>query len=263
MRSLIAYLLMLFSAGVSAEPVPAEHAEAVARAEQRGRELHAFDRAAWVATDEFVDRISKSKRKAVAGYVVVPREGGFTVVWIGGAKDALGAMFETDVDGATFKAASTRKLDAPRPLGPFEARLWRARSLAASQSFEACRPGYNVTVVPVGIDGADGFDVYLLAPMMSDDEVVLGKHYLLRIDPDAGSITSRREFSRSCIAGRMPPQAVAWGGTHLLDPTPTEIHVLVSLQTGKMLSLSTTSNSIMWSIQSGVIGYSGTLGSGR
>jgi hypothetical protein len=259
MRLFPVLLMSLASAVASAEPPPAELAPAVALAEARGAELFALDRAAWVATDDLHDRFGASKLKGVSGWIVSSGAETMSVIWIGGSGAEARAYFETDVPRATLKAQATRQLETPRALSALEARMWQARALAIAQPFEACRSGYNTTVVPVGVDGSDGFDVYLLAPQMTPSEVVLGKHYLLRVDAAAGSVVQRREFSRTCIAGTMPKNAVSWGGTHLLDPTPTEIHVLVSLQVGKDLSIVTTQNGLMWGVAAGKVSFAGSL----
>jgi hypothetical protein len=74
-----------------------------------------------------------------------------------------------------------------------------------------------------------------------------------------GAVMKRRDFSRSCIAATMPKNAVSWMGTHLLDPTPNEIHVFVSLQTGKGLMIVTTENGLLWDVSDGQIAFEGGL----
>jgi hypothetical protein len=245
MRPLLALLITLASLVASAEPTPTQHAAAVAAAESRGAELYALDRAAWVATDDLEERFSKRKRKGVTGWIVLPGAETMTVVWIGGEGAEARAYFETAVPRATLTAEATLQPELPRALTGLEARMWQARATALKQTFEACRKGYNTVVVPVGAEGGEDFDVYLL--------------YLMQVTAATGAVMKRRDFSRSCIAATMPKNAVSWMGTHLLDPTPNEIHVFVSLQTGKGLMIVTTENGLLWDVSDGQIAFEGGL----
>jgi hypothetical protein len=79
----------------------------------------------------------------------------------------------------------------------------------------------------------------------------LGGHYSVEVKPD-GTTGTVRAFTKACAElplsdedGKGRPEAL--GITHLLDPTPTEIHVFSSL-TGKIPIFVATSNGRLWRV---------------
>jgi hypothetical protein len=108
-----------------------------------------------------------------------------------------------------------------------------ARQVAAQQGKTPCGASTFNTVVLPPASPSDVVAVYLLTPQLKTGEYPAGGHYEVDVAAD-GSVAASRAFTRSCLTlGRPPPspgmRPSAMFLTHLLDPTPTEIHVYLSL----------------------------------
>lgn len=96
----------------------------------------------------------------------------------------------------------------------------------------AAKP-FNTVVLPPSSANAP-VSVYFLTPQTTNDAIPFGGHYEVDVDA-AGRSSAVRRFTNSCLAmpthpnlpkGAKPDSLVV---SHLLDPTPTEIHVFSSL----------------------------------
>ena len=124
------------------------------------------------------------------------------------------------------------------PLSPAQARLAAAARVASTRAggagHQPCTPApFNIVVLPPTAAGART-SVYLLSAQTENGKYPFGGHF--RVDVDAaGKIVGDRAFTRSCLTmdpaaqGSPSGQPAALFLTHLLDPTPTEIHVYMSL----------------------------------
>ena len=85
--------------------------------------------------------------------------------------------------------------------------------------------------------------------------IPFGGHHKVTLAADGTA--KARPYTRSCLDMSVAPQAgqtpVGLTVSHLLDPTPTEIHVFSSLAAGVPLFVATTSNSLAWEIENGTI----------
>ena len=108
---------------------------------------------------------------------------------------------------------------------------------------------FNTVVIPP--PEADGpVEVYLMTPQMKAGVYPFGGHYKLTVAADA-TVTSR-PFTRTCLnmaTAEGKQQVVALTVSHLLDPTPTEIHVFTSLAANMPVGVATTSNEKIWLIE--------------
>lgn len=92
--------------------------------------------------------------------------------------------------------------------------------------------------------------MYVLTSQTSLEVFPLGGHTLLTYEGATPVQTATRAFTRSCINLSTAPQ----GGrrpealfiTHILDPTPTEMHVFTSLAARMPLMVSTSSG--LWEV---------------
>ena len=73
-----------------------------------------------------------------------------------------------------------------------------------------------------------------------------------------------RHFAKSCIS--MPMNALPARGkpaafvvTHLLDPTPTEIHVFTSIASKTPIMVMTATDGKMWSVNGNRVAMSGSV----
>ena len=225
--------LLLLALAMPSHAQSRDERAAIDFALERGRLLFGLDRAAWVATDDFVARQPDYANQGVRGYVVERDGNGFAVTFFGGAEGSPVAYYRGRVANHRVVSRELYPAAARPALSAAQRRLVAARQAAASATRR--RPcgsaPFNTAVIPPATPDAP-IDVYLLTPQMRDREYPFGGHYRLTVDAD-GSVGGERAFTNSCITMPAPPDAAAIFITHLLDPVPTEIHVFTAL-TGRM-----------------------------
>ena len=266
-------LLAAFAAatGALASPPPQAEQAAVRQVMQRGALLYHLDRAAWVSTDEMLKAVPDPRSLGLAGWIV-DREGDhLEAVYYRLDAGRPAVVFTADVKDDVVTSTHLF-VDGPAPaLTPLQERMVRARTAISGQDVNRCTQGaMNTVVIPP--ERADGpVDVYLLTSQATSSEIPMGGHYRFTVAPD-GSVTARRSFTKSCLnlaltkdASGAPPAALIV--THLLDATPTEIHVFMSLQiappiyvvTPIALPAEVSEDSRVWSVHGGVVRYDSML----
>jgi len=232
----IAFLLWLF-VGVST-PAAAQTAEEQARLERvlgRGRLIYALDRAAWVTTDDLRQHVRDPAAAGVRGWTVERDGSAFVVTFFTGERDARAALYRARVENNRVVSREVFAEGARPPLTAPQLRLADARRAIGLMNQRPCTNApFNAVVIPP--DTADGpTEVYALTAQTETGSYPFGGHFLGTIS-SAGELLSQRAFTRSClnIQPQAPPggQPAALMVTHLLDPTPTEIHVFVSIWVG-------------------------------
>jgi len=257
-------LLAAQLAGGAELEIPAKFQEAVARANQLGRQIFVHDLAASRATDVLFERKALPDDKRVRGWLtdLFDKNGkpGILVTFVGETDRGTMALYRVLVFFDNGESEFAR-LDTPLNLEESQQARWKARG-AAIQLIEArkdlCGERYNSVVLPAPIDASDGIRVYMLAATSQPDLMIAGGHFLYEYSADGKTLMSQRAFTRSCIdiplaADPEKGELKAVTLTHLLDPTPTEIHVFMSRNYGKTMMLATTQNSLAWVIAEGEI----------
>lgn len=223
-------------------PSVAEQA-AISRAAERGRLIYAYDQAAWHATDEMMRRIPTASLPADGGWVVEPQGDLLRVTYYGVEGEAIYALFRADMRGSKVVQSRVFAADDYRTLTRETLALVRARQVAMSHGNgkARCTSGpFNVVVLPR--QAGQPTSVYLLSSMATAGEYPFGGHYEIDVAPD-GAVVSERAFTQACL--NMGPPPTGSGGeaiaviSHMLDPTPTEIHVFLSLWMGKPVAVIT------------------------
>jgi hypothetical protein len=264
-RYAAALLLGLLPASpASADPpkISAAEAATIARAEERGRLLYAYDRAAWLGTDDMLAKLP-GVAQMVGGWLVDgPADAPELLFYdrdeanphiLYQARLAGGRLAgEVLAPGAGGNVSPARKamIDATRA----------ARRAFANAGIASCTGGpFNTVVLPPSAPG-EAIRVYFLSPQVSNDTIPIGGHYLVEVAA-GGQTSAPRPFTRSCLNMPMrPPQGVESPRmvvSHLLDPTPTEIHVFSSLVINMPLIVMTTSNTRGWVVTRGRISLGG------
>jgi hypothetical protein len=86
---------------------------------------------------------------------------------------------------------------------------------------------------------------------------VAGGHFRYDFSLDGKLLEAQRAFTRSCFNIDAPDEKkgkpVAFMLTHLLDPTPTEIHVFLSRLHGQTVYVMTEAGT--WSVDGGTINF--------
>lgn len=259
LAALLAFLAMPALAQDTGEPalaIPADLQPAVAAAEHTGRLLQRLDRAAWIATDEFMgDRQARKLRKSTRGWITEPTDTGTRVSFFD-ASDPPGRIYAVDV--ASSGVVGNAEASADASFTEAQLSLIRARQAAMQQAFLACSRDYNSVVYRDG----DAIRVYLMPGTTKQGVFPAGGHHLFVYDASGRTLQSQRDFTKSCIDLQgTPPSGVLEKGdrpvgmmvTHLLDPQPTEVHVFISLNSASPLYVGTTENRYLWKVEKGRI----------
>jgi hypothetical protein len=254
--------LQMPGAALAGDAYPAEFANAVTRAEEIGARLHLHDWAAARATDMLVERKFMETDPRIRGWLTDEFEEG----------DDLGVIvtFVGEVDGRDMSLYRIRvsprgepafeKLQPEIPLDDSQLARLRARSDAKrllAERQDLCGEAYNTVVLPAVPATGDRILVYMLAATTQSDALVVGGHHLYEYSADGEKLISDRAFTRSCMEmphGQNPNGKVeAMSLTHLLDGSPTEMHVFLNRTVGQPLFLLTTTNGLVWVIKDGRI----------
>ncbi len=235
----------------------AQIAKALLDAEAAGRAIYLHDRAAAVATDAVMELKTfrqDGKRGALAGWITEQRETGIVVTFLS-SEPVPRARYRATVASDGRVSGMVEALAAPVALTAYERGAARARTTAATVTFEPCSRTYNTVVLPATGEGG-GWAVYLLPGTTQHGVVPLGGSYRLDLDATGERILRQRPFTRSCIALDSPRntgsmKAVALMITHLLDPMPTEVHVFWSLWARQPMYVATSEGN--WLIEDGKI----------
>lgn len=229
---------------------PADTA-ALQRAASRGEQIYAYDQAAWITTDVLLERLPDPGKAGVRGWVVSPKGDGLTVIYYGLKDDVPFAVFSGDVKGRKVTSSKVFKPGDDATLTAEQLSLIAAADAAKVTTQRSCTRGaFNRVILPPETQGGNAL-VYILTPQVERDIYPFGGHFLIEVGPD-GKVASSRGFTRSCINLSAAPE----GGdsvaglviTHLLDPTPTEIHVWLSLWTRKPIFVATGEPDRFWSV---------------
>lgn len=248
-----ALLLAVGVAGAAGAESPAdEHEAAIREAEAVGRELFAHETAQQAATDA-ARRVRGFRRdRAVAGVLSTRVDDRIEVEFVGPGDDGVQQVRYRAIansDGQLLDGAE--RLATPEPLPAERARAFDVRQRAASYPFERCGEDAAVIVLPDTGAGEGALRAYTLASAQRN-ALAAGGNFRMDVAAD-DSIVANRQFTNSCIQLADDARSTALMLTHLLDPHPTEIHVLLGLRAGKPMFLLTTGNGAMWAIEAGAV----------
>ena len=237
LRRLLLWLLLSLPAAPASAQLPADAAR-LRQIEERGRLLYEVDRAAWVTTDDMMEKLGGRRDVPIRGWVV-ERDGvtprAYVVTYFGDGASGPVVWYVGRVRDNAVTTGELLPAQSRPALTSLQLRLMKAVETARRiKKYRPCTPArFNVAAIPPTAD-ADPIDVYLLSAQTETDLYPFGGHYLLQVGGN-GKIVSRRKFTNSCVnirkgeGARENEEVAALTITHLLDPTPTEIHVFLSL----------------------------------
>ncbi len=209
-------------------PTAAERAE-LDRIVARGRLMAAYDRAAWLGTDDIMARM-RDWRDRLGGWIVDGPMDAPTVIFHD-RSDPPRALYSARLVGGKLVDATMPSGDATT-LSPERIRLIAARNAAAKAIGDAriapCSTAFNSIVVPPAPSGGP-ISVYFLTAQTRDGELPVGGHYRVDVAAD-GRAGAPHAFSKGCMT--MPPPAkgmrdVMGFVTTLTAPLPNEAHSFV------------------------------------
>ncbi|MFD1035203.1 hypothetical protein ACFQ15_11115 [Sphingomonas hankookensis] len=209
-----------------AAPISVEDRATLDRAAERGRLLAAYDRVAWLATDDLQPKLP-DRRNRLAGWVVDGPASGPTAIFYDRAQPPRGLYSARLVGG---KLVDTRVLSgdaailSPERLKLIAARAAASRALAAAKA-PVCNGTFNTVVVPPAAAG-DATMVYFLAPQKQANDMPIGGHFRVAVAAD-GTAGTPFAFSKGCMT--FPPPSPQQRGaigvvSTLTGPLPNETH---------------------------------------
>jgi len=243
------------SASLGAAQLAPGEAIAIEQASRRGALIYAYDQAAWHATDDMRTKIT-DPASVLGGWIVDGPPEAPELIFFDKDEDDPKAVYLARFRDNQLVSSQLLGPKDDRALNDLRKRMIKALATAKS-TFAASRkplcsnqPFNSVVLPPEKPDGP--ILVYLLTPQTSLQSVPFGGHHLVTVAND-GKAGTMRDFTKTCIEmplrdddGRKPAGLVI---THLLDPTPTEIHVFTSLTTRMPIFVSTTQNDKLWSVE--------------
>lgn len=237
-------------------PVQMSEAEAmqVQQALNRGTLIYYYDQAAWHGTDDMLRKIPHPSGK-IGGWIV------------DGTADNSEIIFydtdEADPHAVYVARFHWNELVSSRVLGPGDDRTLspsRKAMIAAKRvALKALVDGrvtrcvdkpFNSVVLPPEAPGAPTL-VYFLTPQTSNASLPFGGHYLIPVAAD-GIPGKVRPFTKACAeleTRKEGGKTAALMVSHLLDPTPTEIHVFSMFAAKLPVFVMTSQNSRIWSVE--------------
>lgn len=226
---------------LGAAPVPYQEGETarLAAVEARGATIAAYDRAAWVGTDDMLKRLPDARNR-VGGWIVDGPRDRPVVIFHDRAPTPRGLYAARLRDG---KLVDPELLDGTAAvLSPERLALIAARN-AATRAIETariapCTSSFNTVVLPPDAPGAPT-RVYFLSAQTDAAHVVIGGHHRVEVDAD-GRAGPVHAFSKGCMTPNRPPRD-ARGAilfvTTLTDTIPNETHVFTAWSYGLALAV--------------------------
>lgn len=234
MRTVTALLAMALAAPAMAQTAPietisAEDRAALDRTTERGRLLAAYDRVAWLGTDDVQKRLP-DWQQTLGGWIVEGPATSPALIFYDRSQPPR-TLYTARLVGGNLTDAKLVTGDAAI-LSPAQLHLIAARDSAA-KAIEAarlppCGPAFNTVVVPPAApDGVTS--VYFLSAQTKADDLPIGGHYRVDVAAD-GRAGAPYAFSKGCMTLPPPPKgqrgAAAVVST-LTAPLPNEAHSFV------------------------------------
>jgi hypothetical protein len=232
----------------SPPPMSADDAEAVQTAVNRAQSLYTYDQAAWHTTDALLAAVPEATLETIRGWVVTPEGESYRVTYYSGdAGSPHRAVFSAVWNGGTKVADGKLRAEGDDQLSAEEARLAAASDAVSSNGKLQCaaRPFNRVILPHAGTGGADL--VYLLTPQTQTGSIPLGGHY--RAEVKDGRVVAERAFTNACLELPVDERAEALVVSHLLDPTPTEIHFFSVFAARRPIFVVTAMNERIWAAE--------------
>lgn len=234
------HVFLLIAALFAADPVT-ENQEALALAQERGERLYAYDRVAWVGTDDALPEIEERLSEG-RGYIIHEADGGHVLTFFGELDGVPYALWRSTYRSGERTSGGIIERGSPEAaFSDAEYQLFTARNTAINAYFDAAEEaelflcddaqGPNVAILPpTEID--DHYQAYFMTPQQDTSAWPFGGHTRVTISRE-GETEGIRKFTNSCLTMEAPKKGgglpVAMFVTHLLDPIPTEIHVFTAI----------------------------------
>ncbi|WP_176498171.1 hypothetical protein [Sphingomonas sp. HMP6] len=251
-----AALTLLIAAPALADPgqVTAVDQQAIDQARERGTLIYAYDQAAWHGTDDLRAKIADLSAKA-GGWIVDGNAATPQLVFVDKNRADPHAIYVADFRDNKLVSSKLLGPGDDTKISPARKRMIAARdtamaALVASGQKRCIDKPFNTVILPPKVPSGSIL-VYFLTPQPDNDTIPFGGHFLIEVSAD-GKAGPVRSFAKSCALfplreqGEGTPEALTI--SHLLDPTPTEIHVFSSLTAHIPVYVMMVQNDRIWSV---------------
>ncbi|HEV2860522.1 MAG TPA: hypothetical protein VGX48_05930 [Pyrinomonadaceae bacterium] len=214
-------LAVLLSASVASaqRTGPASKAE-LAEITERGRQLAAYDAAAWHATDAVL--AMKPSEGSVARYIAKKTDGGWAVAFgrLNERRDKFLTAYEA-TQGANPQEFAVKTYDPPKEDGGFYFSAAVAIETALADFRGENRP-YNVAVLPAK---SNQIYVYVVPAQTKQNVYPLGGDTRYLISADGSKIVERRQLHKAVIEFESSSNTAAGFHVAVLDDVPEDTDV--------------------------------------
>jgi hypothetical protein len=206
--------------------------KAITEAENIGRQIYEYDQYASKATDIMMENVTDPRSIGILGWITTRSEGKCVLLFVAEEQTYISPC-RVIFDGLE----KPKFIRESRPLTEVETAMFRARQLWPDIIEQKCTENYNTVLLP---NEDSSWSLYVLAATADLNSVVVGGHYKAVISADGRTVLNKRGFTKTCMTFPTDkPGLEAYVMTHLLDNTPTEIHVFLSLLSQKDFFIAT------------------------
>lgn len=212
-------ILLCVSVTSAQRSSPASKAE-LAEITERGRQLAAYDVAAWYSTDAVF--AMKPAEGTLARYVAKKTDSGWTVAYgrFNEKQDKFLIVYEA-TQGAIPKEFKTKKFDPPKEDAGFY--FFAARAIESSlAAFKGEDRPYNVAVLPTK---SNQMYVYIVPAQTEQDVFPLGGDVRYLISSDGSKIIEKRQLHKAIIEFKTSNNMEAGYHVAVLDDVPEDTDV--------------------------------------
>lgn len=234
----------------SAFPLTAAEIAAVNRAAERGRLLINLSRAGILATQDLLGRVPNPQSSGIDGWIAEPEGQSVRVSFYDNAADGPALVYRVEVLGGRVTSRDAFLGSFHPAMSRAQARLVAARTAVEALDHNACSPqGFNILAIPSAAAGGP-IDVYEISAPSQRGRFPIGGHFRTQVTGN-GQTGASHAFASACAdiavtdppAGQQPPPVRIEAGA---DPTPTEIHVLMSAMAGRALTFTAGDPARQW-----------------
>ena len=221
----------------------AAHRASIDEAIRRGRLLAAIDRAGQVTTRDMLGRIADPTAAGIIGWVAEPEGNAVTVTYYARESDHFVAVYRSQMLGGRAVSPVVYETGSRPALTGNAARMAAARAAAGDLAHAPCGgDAFNTLVLPPASAEAPVL-IYRISPRVAADRVPAGGHYRTEVAAD-GTVGETVALAADCrdllspaIAPGTTPRPLVVNAREL--ELPSELHVFLSLWTGRPLAVAT------------------------
>lgn len=196
----------------------------LAEISERGRQLAAYDVAAWHATDA-VQALNPAEG-SVARYIARKTDSGWTIIFgrFNEKRDKFLIVYEA-IQGASPVEFNVKKYDTPKEDSGFYFSAAKAMETAIADFRGENRP-YNAAVLPAK---SDQMYVYIVPAQTKNGIYPLGGDARYLISKDGSKIVEKRQLHKTILEFQVAENAAAGYHTAILDDIPEDTDVFYVL----------------------------------